>query len=156
MSRSASQTSITRRYNDAVAIERGPLVYSLEIGEQWTRVNADKPHRELPHADFEVRPATPWNYGLIAAAGDIAGLSFKERPVGERPFSPEGAGMSASARARRLPDWKLERGWAGERSSSDRSWADAARRGQPQPEESITLIPYGCSNIRITEFPTVP
>jgi DUF1680 family protein len=56
---------VSTRYNEAVAVERGPLVYSLRIGEQWTRVNAEKPHRELPHGDFEVRPATPWNYGLV-------------------------------------------------------------------------------------------
>ena len=52
---------VSVRYNEAVAIERGPLVYALKIDEQWTRVNADKPHRELPHGDFEVRPASPWN-----------------------------------------------------------------------------------------------
>ena len=56
---------VTTRYNEAVAIERGPLVFALKIGEEWTRVNADKPHRELPHGDFEVRPTTPWNYGLV-------------------------------------------------------------------------------------------
>jgi hypothetical protein len=144
---------VTTRYNDAIAIERGPLVYSLKLGEQWTRVNADKPHRELPHGDFEVRPTTPWNYGLIASGAGVAGLTFTEHPIGERPFSPDGAGMSATARARRLPDWKIEQGWAGERSSSDRSWADPNRRSAPEAEETITLIPYGCTNIRITEFP---
>ena len=59
------KAATTSRYNEAIAIERGPLVYSLKLGEQWTRVNADKPHRELPHGDFEVRPTTPWNYGLV-------------------------------------------------------------------------------------------
>ena len=85
---------VTRRYNDAVAIERGPLVYSLKLEEQWTRVNADKPHRELPHGDFEVRPAAPWNYALIGSEDGVAGLRFEERAIGERPFSPEGAGMT--------------------------------------------------------------
>jgi hypothetical protein len=55
---------VTRRYNDALALERGPLLYALKIGEEWKRVNADKPHRELPHADWEVYPTTPWNYAL--------------------------------------------------------------------------------------------
>ncbi len=34
--------------------------------------------------------------------------------MGERPFSPEGSGMRATVRGCRLPDWKLEHGWAGE------------------------------------------
>ena len=146
---------VSQGYNDAVVVERGPLVYALKLGEQWTRVNASKPHRELPHGDFEVRPSTPWNYGLVASRDTVAGLTFEERPVGERPFSPEGAGMAATARARRLPSWKIERGWAGERSSSDGTWADPDRRAAPEPEEAVTLIPYGCTNIRITEFPRV-
>ena len=29
----------TRWYNDSVAIERGPLVFALKIGEDWRRLN---------------------------------------------------------------------------------------------------------------------
>jgi len=144
---------VTRRYNDAISIDRGPLVYALALGEQWTRVNAEKPHRELPHADFEVRPTSPWNYGLVAAGDTVAGLTFEERPIGERPFSPDGAGIAAQAQARQLPDWKLSHGWAGEISSTDGPFADPKRPAAPGPVETVTLIPYGCTNIRITEFP---
>jgi hypothetical protein len=143
------------RYNEAVAVERGPLVYSLAIGEEWTRVNADKPHRELPHGDFEVRPTTPWNYGLVVdPARPEATLRFEERPVGQRPFSPDGAGVVATAKARRLPGWKLVNGWAAEISPADTAWA---RPGGPEagPVEEVRLLPYGCTNLRITEFPRV-
>jgi uncharacterized protein len=151
------RATATTRYNGAVAIERGPLVYSLQIGEEWTRVNADKPHRELPHGDFEVRPTTPWNYGLIIdEANPERSIRFEERPVGERPFSPEGAGTVARARGRQVPTWKLSRGWAGELSPNDLAFADPARAVTDQPAEDVTLIPYGCTNIRITEFPKVP
>lgn len=148
---------VTTRHNDAVAVERGPLVYALQVGEEWTRVNADKPHRELPHADFEVRPTTPWNYGLVIdPARPDAALRFEERPVGERPFSPEGAGVVATAQGRRLPDWKLVDGWAGEVSPTDVAWSDPSRVVTQEPVESVTLVPYGCTNIRVTEFPRVP
>jgi hypothetical protein len=149
---------VTERDNGAVAIERGPLVYALKLGEAWTRVNADKPHRELPHGDFEVRPTTPWNYGLVAGGGpggDVAGLTFEERPVGVMPFSPDGAGVVATARARKIPSWRLDAGWAAEIAPPDSAWADPTRRITNQPEETVTLIPYGCTNIRVTEFPTL-
>jgi hypothetical protein len=145
---------VSVRYNDAVALERGPLVYSLKVGEEWTRVNADKPHRELPHGDFEVRPTTPWNYALIAdPAKPEAAATFEERPVGDRPFAPEGAGVVAHAKGRKIPNWKVAHGWAAEVSPPDQHWADDSRTVTTEPIEELTLIPYGCSNIRVTEFP---
>jgi hypothetical protein len=134
------------RYNGALAVERGPLVYALKLGESWTRVNADKPHRELPHGDFEVRPTTPWNYGLLVdAASPAASLQCVEHPVGQRPFSPDGAGVVAQVRGRRLPRWGLTHGWAAEVPPEPQVSAE--------PPEDLTLIPYGCTNIRVTEFP---
>ncbi len=149
------QPAVVRGYNGLVAVERGPLVYSLKIGEEWTRVNADKPHRELPHADFEVRPTTAWNYGLIVdEQHPERSLRFEERPVGDRPFSPDGAGVAAAAKGRKLPGWKLQRGWAAEISPADLAWTNRPAAA-PEPVEDVTLIPYGCTNIRITEFPKV-
>jgi len=140
--------AVARRYNGAAAIERGPLVYALRIGESWQRIHADKPHRELPHGDFEVHPTTPWNYGLLLdGARPEASVSFEERAVGERPFAPESAGVIARARGRRLPQWKLEHGWAGETPVSPQTSAE--------PIEELTLIPYGCAKLRVTEFPTL-
>jgi hypothetical protein len=100
----------------------------------------------LPHGDFEVRPASAWNYGLVLPEDDLeADLRFEERPVGERPFSPEGAGSAARARGRLLPNWKLAHGWAGEIAPG--------LVQSSEPLEDLTLIPYGCTNIRVTEFP---
>jgi len=140
------KAKISVRYNEAVTVERGPLAYSLKLGENWTRVNADKPHRELPHGDFEVRPSTPWNYGLaLDHRNPAAGIRFEERPVGEKPFSPEGAGMTATVRGAKLPGWKLVHGWAGE--------VPPGPQESSEPLEELTLIPYGCTRIRVTEFP---
>ena len=154
---------ITLRYNDAVALERGPLVYALSPEEEWTRVHQDEPYRELPHGDFEVRPVSEWRYGLVVAASEgpeedpdrrrralkelEERVTFHERPVGEVPFSPEGAGMEARIPARKLPSWEMAHGWARE--------IVPGVHDTDEPVEKLTLLPYGCTNIRITEFPRV-
>lgn len=140
------KTRITSRYNGAVAVERGPLVYSLKIGEERSRIHADRPHRELPHGDFEVRPTTAWNYGLLLdEAPPDFGLRWEEKNMGDKPFSPEGAGIQARVPAVKLPQWKMAHGWAAETPVGEQNSVEA--------EEEVVLIPYGCTNLRITEFP---
>ena len=71
------------------------------------------------------------------------------------PSRRTGAGVVARARAKAIPNWKLSRGWAAEMSPADVAWSDPGRVPTDQPAEDVTLIPYGCTNIRITEFPRV-
>jgi DUF1680 family protein len=134
----------SRHHNNSIVLERGPLIYSLKIGEEWKRVNMDKPHRELPHADWEVYPTTPWNYALDL---NPANLKFEEHPVGKLPFSPDGAPVSVTVYGARVDSWKRVNGSAGEIPKSSVQAAGKL--------EKLTLIPYGCTNLRITEFPTL-
>jgi DUF1680 family protein len=140
--------ALSRRFNGAAAIERGPLVYVLKIGEDWRRINEREPYRELPHADWEVHPTTPWNYALyVDEATLIDDAVFDERPMGSYPFSPQGAPIAARVRGRRLSEWQMENG-----SAADPPQSPVA---SSEPLEELTLIPYGCTNLRITEFPVL-
>lgn len=52
-------------YENSVALERGPITYALKIGEDWKTVENDKDPVRYGTQYQEVRPTTPWNYGLL-------------------------------------------------------------------------------------------
>ncbi len=134
---------VQRRYHNSISIARGPLVYALRIGENWKLVGG-----EPPHGDWEVHPITPWNYALqINEECPEEFVTLARQSIGDCPFSPDGAPVQARVRGRRLPAWTIEH--------------NAAAPPPPSPVRScepladLVLIPYGCTNLRVTEFPTL-
>ena len=128
-------------YNNSIAVERGPLVYSLKIAESWHKIR-----QTGPAADWEVYPTSPWNYAL-AVDTSAPGNSFAvtENAIAPQPFSPDSPAVELAAKASRLPEWQLVDDSPGPLPVSP----VVSRRLQ----ESITLIPYGASKLRITAFP---
>lgn len=130
-------------FNDSVSIERGPLVYSLKVGEQWHKLKATG-----PVTDWEIYPVSPWNYALkIDRSSPGTAFSVEERPVPKQPFSLEGAPVILKGTGRRLTDWRIVDDSAGTLPASPVS--------SKLPEETLTLVPYGAARLRITSFPVL-
>ncbi len=134
------------RYNDAVAIHRGPLVFSLRIGQKLTKLKSY--HEKLPVADWQIEPATPWNYGLVIDPKNPgASITVESRRPSRIPFSDERPAVVLRAKGRAIPEWTMERSSAGETPKSPVV--------SNEPVTELELVPYGSTRLRITEFPVI-
>ena len=132
---------VSRWFHDSIAIERGPLVFSYGIGEDWVKLR----DRGMT-ADWQVFPTTPWNYALnVDASSPLKSITATETTVGESPFTARNAPVRLTLKARKLDEWRAEDGVAAPVPQSP-SISD-------QPEETIVLIPYAAAKLRITAFP---
>ncbi len=132
---------LSRWFNDSIAVERGPLVFSYGVGESWVKLRT----RGMT-ADWQVYPTTAWNYALsLDAAAPGKSITVTEGEVGEGPFTSRHAPVKLSVKARKLNRWQAEDGAANPLPQSPVA--------SDQPEEAITLIPYAAAKLRITAFP---
>ncbi len=153
----------SRWYQNAAALERGPLVFALGIPERWEERHFDgKMAAEFGDTYFEVFPEGTWNYGLMKAAvyesaTAVTVCKDTARMTGRWYWSLDHAPVTLQVPAARIPDWTLYNGDTGPLPYSQVPFRGANDMSSHSADsiETITLVPYGCTTLRISEFPVL-
>lgn len=137
-------------FNASVSVERGPLVYSLRIGQKWSKLK-----QTGPVTDWEVFPTSPWNFGLrVDPKNPAAYFEVLEAPIQRQPFG-DNPPVLLKAKARRLPQWVIVNDSAAPPPQSPIAPRPREDMVNKPKDESVTLIPYGAARLRITSFPVL-
>lgn len=141
-------------YNDSVAVERGPLIYSLKVEEDW-RMLSDDDARELKvpakggMMNREVYPASRWNYGLIVdEENPESSFTVVEKNVNQQPFNYSNSPIILKAKGQVIPEWNLDGNIAAAQPFGYTPYNESL-------VEDIELIPYGSARLKITHFPKI-
>ncbi|WP_050697065.1 CBM35 domain-containing protein [Anaeromassilibacillus senegalensis] len=149
-------------YNNSTAVERGPLIYTIHVKEDWhtpdpemddPRVLKMSPGGVAPTKAFpsrEVTPASRWNYALVYDQDDPS-ASFDVTVADEialQPFHTANAPVTIRATGQIVPEWQLLNNVVPEPPYSP-------IQADPALQEQIELVPYGCSRLRIVQMPRV-
>lgn len=135
------------RVNNALSVHRGPLVYSLQVGEDWIPVN----NYQNGFYEYETKPTTNWNYALVLDKNNPdASITVNDGGImPANPFIQSTTPVSLSAKAKKVPTWTYTRNGA---QAYDPPFGPVEVTGTT---ENIKLIPFGAQTLRVTTFPYV-
>ena len=125
--------TVTRWFNQSVALSRGPIVFSLHPGGSWVKLR----ERGLP-SDWQVFPQRAWNYALAVDEQSTGSLEVIEGPIGGSAFCDVGsagapARQGAPAQRVALGRWCRgadPQGFAGEQGARGSAGTDSLWRCQ--------------------------
>lgn len=134
------ECSLVKRPRGMACLWRGPLLYSLELNEEWKRLEYTRHgvERKFPYCDYELYTDSEWGFGFAGG-----GFEVHENEVSDTPFSHSKPPVVIETDMYPL-DWKLEYGVCAVEPSSRKPIGPAVKK---------RFIPYGCARLRMTEMP---
>jgi hypothetical protein len=90
----------------SVSVNRGPLTYSVKIGENYVNRFPDRTDDKWPA--FEIVPTTSWNYGLaLNTTNPASGIEVVKKafPASNQPFTTADAPVELKVKAKHIPNW---------------------------------------------------
>jgi DUF1680 family protein len=147
------QVSKNTWYENSMSVERGPIVYALKIGTEVRTVKNDKDPVNYGSSYEEMYPTSPWNYGLLNASEANFAAGFKVESTGKVsnfPWTVQNSPIQIITKGKRIPSWTVYNDMAGPVPYSLTYGQEAAKEA-----ETIVLVPYGCTRLRISQFPIV-
>jgi hypothetical protein len=140
---------------NGIGIERGPIVYSLAIKEQWSpRVEPKYTTEEFP--SWEATPASDWNYGLAVDPENLEREIEVKQTSGPITNPWEYPPVTLTAPARKIDGWQLQANPDKPEQRFTPPLPDLSLNRPAGLTERITLVPYGSTQLRLTVFPAVP
>ena len=103
----------------------------------------DGVERKFPYCDYELIPTSEWGYGYCGGE-----LCVERKAPGAVPFSESDPAVTVKTTAVRI-EWGYADGYDSVCAKTPES--TVALSG---PEE-VTLYPYGCAKLRMTELPLI-
>ena len=129
------QPRLTRWYHQSVAVELGPLLMACQPQEKWTRIGEDH-----GVASWQVEAESPWNWALV-----------RDEPM-KAVLEPDKAAAfgkgepAARVLVKAAPvDWHMD--------GANCAAVPILPKLNAEDVETIELVPYGGTGLRISQFP---
>ena len=101
---------------------------------------------------WNAKPASAWNYGLVLSDGPLDGqVKLQRAAVSDDPWTTPPGKMTVGAR--KVDDYILQDHTNRGGQQFTPSLPDLSTSRVSATSEEITLVPYGCTQLRATVFP---
>ena len=130
------EARISRWYHQSAAVEVGPLLMAYQPEEKWTAIG-----EKCGVKSWQVEPASPWNYALVN--DEPMKVVFEPENIGA--FGQGEPAVSVLVKGALVPDWGM--------NGANCAVTPIAPVVDKNAVETVRLVPYGSTGLRISQFP---